>query len=100
MMNKEHICACPNLDCPNHGNCENCTSRHLRIGTLNYCGFYAILPELEAAVAAAPDSPSADAIRARIDRQTGAYRALMEKHGISEAEQEQKRTERSNYSDH
>ena len=100
MNNKIHTCPCPNLECPNHGVCEDCTSRHLRKGTLNYCGFYSILPELEAAVAADPDSPAAAIIRQRIERQCGAYEKLKEQHGISEKQQTQKRNEKSKYSNH
>ena len=73
MTKSQNTCPCPNLDCPNHGNCKNCTSRHLRIGKLNYCGFYSILPELEKAINSDPDSPTAQIIQNRIERQTKAY---------------------------
>ena len=97
---KNKICPCPNLDCPNHGNCEDCASRHLRIGSLNYCNFYAILPELEKAVEASPNSESARIIKNRIDRQLGAYKILMEKYNLSEEHQEQMRSDKSKVSKH
>jgi len=63
--------------------CEDCTSRHLKVGALNYCGFYAILPSLNEAVESAPDSESARTLNALIRKQTKAYETLMEKHGLS-----------------
>jgi len=83
-MRTKNVCPCPKLDCPNHGDCTNCTSRHLRIGTLNYCAFYSILPELEKAVEASAGSPSAQIIKHRIERQTKAYLKSIEKHELSE----------------
>lgn len=99
-MKINNLCPCPNLDCPNHGNCEDCASRHLRIGTLNYCAFYAILPELEEAVNASPDSPSAQIIKNRIERQTNAYLKCMEKHGLSEEDQDKLRDDKMRMSAH
>lgn len=73
-IEKKNICPCPNLTCSNHGNCKNCTSRHLRIGSLNYCAFYSILPELEEVVNADPNSLSAKMVKKRIERQMNSYK--------------------------
>ena len=54
-MDVKEICPCVNLECPNHGNCEKCTSRHLNKGFLNFCGFHTILPLLQEAIDASPD---------------------------------------------
>ena len=99
-MNAEKICPCPNLECPNHGDCRNCTSRHLRIRSLNYCAFYAIAHELEEAVYASPQSQSAQMILRRIERQTNAYLKCMKKHGLSEEHQHMLRIEKSELSEH
>ena len=58
-MDMKEICPCPNQDCPNHGDCEKCISRHLKKGYLNYCAFHTILPLLREAIDADPDSPAA-----------------------------------------
>ena len=97
-MENENVCPCPNLECPNHGNCKNCASRHLKIGTLNYCAFYSILPELEEAVKASPNSPSAQIIKNRIKRQTEAYIKLMDKNCLTEEVQSNMRIKKSNVS--
>jgi|GEM_PF-1286013 len=99
-MSGEKVCPCPNLECPNHGNCRDCSSRHLRMGTLSCCAFYSILPELEAAVAASPDSPSAELIRNRIESQTAAYRRLLEKHCISQETFAERRAAKTRVSSH
>ncbi len=99
-MNEEQICPCPNLECPNHGDCRNCTSRHLRIHSLNYCAFYSIMHELEGAVNASPDSPGAIIINQRIQRQTNAYLKYMNKHGLSEEYLRRLRIEKSKLSEH
>jgi len=99
-MRTKNVCPCPNLVCPNHGDCVNCTSRHLRIGTLNYCGFYSILNELEKAVEASADSPSAQIIQNRIDRQTSAYLKCMEEHGLLEKSIRLLREQKSQLSKH
>ncbi len=94
-MQKEHHCPCPNLDCTNHGNCENCSSRHLRVNTLNYCAFYAILPELEKAIEADPNSEASKIIQNRIDRQMNAYQKCMQKHGLTEESQKKLREKKA-----
>ena len=97
-MEKTNICPCVNLNCANHGNCKDCTSRHLKKGTLNYCGFYSVLPVLEEAVAASPDSESAKKINALIERQTDAYKKLMETHCLTEEGQVNLRLKKSELS--
>jgi hypothetical protein len=99
-MTRTKPCPCPNLDCPNHGVCEDCTSRHLKIGTLNYCGFYAILPSLNEAVACAPDSDSARSLDALIRKQTKAYGTLMEKHGLTDDGQGELKSAAARFSKH
>lgn len=99
-MEKKTVCPCPNLKCPNHGDCENCSSRHLRIGSLNYCAFYAILPELEAAVKADPDSPAAKIIQNRIDQQMKAYAKRMYENNLTENSQRALRLKKSKLSNH
>jgi len=99
-MKNTTVCPCPNINCPNHGNCINSTSRHLRINSLNYCAFYSILPELEKAEEASPDSASAKIIQNRIERQSSAYFKWMKKHGISEESAELLREQKSKLSKH
>jgi hypothetical protein len=99
-LEKLNICPCPNQECPNHGNCKDCTSRHLKIGTLNYCSFYSILPVLEEAIKVSPNSPSAQKIKNLVERQTLAYMKLMDKHCISEENQAELRLEKSKVSAH
>jgi hypothetical protein len=78
------------MACPNHGFCDQCTGRHLRLGYLNYCGFRTILPTLEKAIQASPESETAKQLKALIETANKAYSALMEKHGLSPADQEEK----------
>lgn len=99
-MEKCNTCPCPNLDCPNHGNCINCTSRHLKIKTLNYCGFYSILPLLKDVIEVSPDSESAKKVSALIEKQSKAYTKLMKIHSISEESQELFRIIKSELSKH
>lgn len=99
-MGKTNICPCPNLECPNHGNCTNCTSRHLRMGFLNYCGFHSILPFLEEVSEVSSDSLSAQKVEDMVKRQSQAYLKLMEKHNITEEKQCELRTAKSLVSDH
>jgi hypothetical protein len=99
-MQTTNICPCPNLECPNHGDCENCTSRHLRIRSLNYCAFYSILNELEGVINAEPDSLSAQMIRKRIERQTNTYLRNMKEHGLSEENRHALRMEKTKLSKH
>jgi len=99
-MDEVNICPCPNLECPNHGDCKKCISRHLRIQSLNYCAFYSILSELEGAVKASPHSNAAQIIKKRIERQKKAYQKCMNKHGLSKEYQNMLRIEKSKLSEH
>ena len=99
-MNMEEICPCVNIGCPNHGKCENCISRHLSKGALNYCGFYTVLPTLQEAIKASPDSPTAQKLASMIDNQLKAYSKLAEKHGLTESGQEQLLKKVADYSDY
>ena len=87
-MSVEEICPCHKLECPNHGICEKCTSRHLRMGSLNYCGFYTILPTLKEAIAASPESPTAKKLTSLIETREELYDKLLEKHGLTKEGQE------------
>ncbi len=83
-MDIKEICPCVNLNCPNHGNCENCTSRHLKIGHLNFCAFHTILPTLQEAINASPDSPTALKLSTLIEKTQATYANLRENHGLSQ----------------
>ena len=82
-MDVKEICPCVNLECPNHGDCEKCTSRHLHKGSLNACGFHTILPFLQEAINASPESPTAQKLAELLEKTSGVYDKLMQKHGIS-----------------
>lgn len=77
-----NTCACPKLDCPNHGNCENCTSRHLKIKTLNYCAFYSIQDFLE-------DLKDEIKVNDLLVKHLNAYDKLIEKNNLSSKKQEE-----------
>jgi hypothetical protein len=70
LMEMKEICPCPNMDCPNHGVCENWTSRHLKLGFLNFCAFHTILPKLQVAIEASPESPTARSLSMLIGNQS------------------------------
>jgi len=99
-MDMKEICPCPNRDCPNHGFCEMCVSRHLKGGYLNFCGFHTIQPALQAAVAASPDSPTAQKLTPLINNMQQAYAKLREKHGISEEEERERLKRVAEFSPH
>ncbi len=99
-MEMRDICPCVNLDCPNHGNCENCTSRHLRKNSLNCCGFYTVLPELQEAIKASPESPTARKLASLIDSRLELYDKLTAKHGLNNQEQEQLLKKVADFSDY
>ena len=99
-MDMKEICPCVNIDCPNHGNCEKCTSRHLRKGNLNYCGFYTVLPELQEAIKASPESPTAQKLAVMIEKRLETYDKLTAKHGLNIREQEQLLKKVADYSDY
>ncbi len=87
-MDMKEICPCHNLDCPNHGYCEKCISRHLRIGSLNYCSFHTVLPTLQEAIDASPESPTAKKLASMTGNALEIYGKLMEKQGLSKEGQE------------
>lgn len=99
-MDMKEICPCPNLDCPNHGFCDKCTSRHLRGSFLNCCSFYTILPTLKEAIDASPESPTAKNLASLIGDRLQAYEKLMEKHGISKESHEGLLKKVAEYSDY
>jgi len=99
-MNMKEICPCPNLSCPNHGDCEKCISRHVRLGFLNYCAFHTILPTIKQVIDSAPGSPTARRFHELIQAQLQAYDNLMDEHGLSQESQNRLLKMVSEYSDH
>jgi hypothetical protein len=99
-MEMKDICPCVKLDCPNHGNCEKCTSRHIKIGSLNYCAFYTVLPQLQESIAASPESPTAKKLALMVGNRLDAYGKLMEQHGLSREGQEILLQKVADYSDY
>jgi hypothetical protein len=87
-VGKKEICPCVNLHCLNHGNCEKCTSAHLKQGSLHYCAFYSVLSELQEAIAASPESPTAKRLTLMTEPRLATYRKRMEKYGLSKEGQE------------
>jgi hypothetical protein len=94
------ICPCPKLNCPNHGDCEKCISRHVRKGFLNYCAFHTLLPTLNQVIAEAPDSPVAKKLDGLLKAQLQAYEKLMNDHGLTQEGQDGLLKKVAEYSDH
>lgn len=99
-MDMKEICPCVNLGCPNHGNCEKCTSRHLKKGSLNYCAFYTVLPALQEAIDASPESPAGKKLAALVGDRLATYDKLMAKHGISHEDKDRLLSLVANFSDY
>lgn len=99
-MEMKEICPCVKVDCPNHGNCEKCTSRHLKNRSLNYCAFYSVLADLQEAIAASPESPTAKKLAFMTESRLATYEKLMEKYGLSKEGQEKLLKEVADFSDY
>ena len=99
-MDIREIFPCVNLDCPNHGNCEKCTSRHLRKGFLNYCAFHTVLPALQEAINASPESPTAKKLAALVENTLETYDKLIKKQSISREENAQLLKKVAEFSDY
>ncbi len=99
-MSMSDICPCVNATCPNHGKCDRCISRHTRLGSLNYCSYYTILPLLEKAIAADPSSPAAAPLKEMVDHRCKVYGEMMAKHGLTEEKQAGLRKKVAEYSDY
>ena len=99
-MEMKSICPCPNLRCPNHGDCEKCTSRHVRMGFLNYCAFHTWLPTMQAVVEEDPPSPAAIKLAGLLEAQLQAYDKLMEEHGLTREGQEALMKQVAGFSSH
>lgn len=99
-MSIAEICPCVNVGCPNHGQCEKCISRHVRLGSLNYCSFYTLLPVLQRAIAADPESPAADVLREVVDDRLKAMNDLAQKTCLSEETQADLLQKVAEYSDY
>jgi hypothetical protein len=98
-MGKKEICPCVNLHCVNHGDCEKCTSAHLKQRSLHYCAFYSVLAELQEAMAASPESPTAKRLATMIEPRLATYRKRMEKYGLSEEREEKLLEEVADFND-
>lgn len=99
-MTMQDICPCPNMDCPNHGYCDRCTSRHLRNGSLNYCGLHTFLPTLRDAIESEPESLTAEKLSEVLEKTAKVHRALMEKHGLTEETRQNLLKRVAGYSDY
>ncbi len=99
-MEMKAICPCPNLTCPNFGQCDKCTSRHLRKGFLSYCAFHTILPTLQEVVAEDPESPAAKKLDGLLKAQLQAYEKLMQTHGLTRERQDALLNKVAAHSDH
>ena len=99
-MNMKEICPCPKLSCPNHGDCEKCISRHVRLGFLNYCSFHTILPAIKQVIDDTPESATAKKLDALLGAQLQAYDKLMDEHGLSQDSQNMLLKKVAKYSDH
>lgn len=99
-MDMKQICPCPKLSCPNHGYCEKCISRHLRLGFLNYCAFHTILPTIKQVIDDDPESHTAKKLDGLIHAQLQAYEKLMDEHGLSQEGQNILLKKVSKHSDH
>ena len=99
-MEMKDICPCVRIDCPNHGNCENCTSRHLKRGSVNYCAFYTILPALQEAIGLSPESPTAQKIAFMVNTRLENYANLAAKNCLDKLEQERLLKQVADYSDY
>ncbi len=87
LMDIKEICPCPKIACANHADCEKCTSSHLKKGSLNFCGFHTILPTLQEAIAASPESATAKKLNALIEGQLQTYEKLMTSNNLSKENQ-------------
>lgn len=77
-------CPCPNLTCPNHGDCAKCTSSHIHKGYLSYCAFHTVLPALTEVLSEDPESPTARRLKGLLQPQLDAYDKLKARHGLSQ----------------
>lgn len=96
----KNICPCPNLSCPNHGDCAKCTSRHVRKGYLSYCAFHTILPSIKQVIDADPGSQAAMKLDALIKPQLQAYEKLMDQNNLTQENQNMLLKKVSEYSDY
>jgi len=94
----EDICPCPNLTCPNHGDCARCTSSHIRKGYLSYCAFHTVLPALRDVLAEDAESPTAQKLNGLIQPQLDAYDKLKAEYGLAQEELDRRLAEVANLS--
>jgi hypothetical protein len=99
-MEENKNCPCPNLNCPNHGYCDKCNSRHTRIGHLNYCAFNTILPTLKGVINEDPESPAAKKLDTLIGAQLQAYEKLMSENNLTQESQDRLLKKVAEYSDY
>jgi len=72
----------------------------MRLGTLNYCSFYTLLPVLQKAIAADPESPAADVLREVVDERLKGMDDLARKNNLSEESRSDLRRKVAEYSDY
>lgn len=99
-MNNSNPCPCPNLTCPNHANCADCASRHLRMGKPNYCGYVSILPLLMDVIENAEDQNSVQKIKDMIESRENTYTIMRNKNKISDEKQKELEKEKSELSEY
>ncbi len=99
-MDIKEICPCPKLSCPNHGFCDKCTSRHVRLGFLNYCAFHTILPTIRQVIDDTPESATAKKLDDLMQAQLQAYDKLIDDHELSHESQNKLLKMVAKYSDH
>lgn len=99
-MDMKEICPCPNLKCPNHGCCDRCISRHLRLGFLNYCAFQTLVPAMKQVMETEPESPLSQKFDALISAQLQAYEQLMGEHGLTQESRDSLLKKVAEYSPH
>ena len=89
-----------NDGCPNREQYDRRISRHIRLGTLNYCSLYTLLSVLQQAIAADPESPAADVLRGITERRLEVNAELAQKNGLSEETRASLRKKVAKYSDY
>jgi hypothetical protein len=85
---------------PDHGYCDKCTSRHVRLGFLNYCAFQTLLPAINQVIEETPASETAQKLDGLMDAQLQAYEKLMNEHSLTQEGQLKLLKKVAAYSDH
>ncbi len=99
-MDIKEICPCPNVKCPNHGDCVKCNSRHVRLGYLNYCAFHTLMPALRQVIDETPETQTAKKLDALLSLQLQSYDKLMNENGLLQENQDKLLKKVGEYSDY